>query len=253
MSSIVVCGDIHGETFWQQIVKQESCLDRMVFMGDYFDPYREISFNDMVDNFYEIIDFKKKYPEQVTLLLGNHDHHYLKGCSDQLPCSRFMTEHATKLRIMFAEQIDLFQVCHIEDGYLFSHAGVTKTWCERNEVDMNDLENSINRLFTEHHDYYTAFKFFDGDWGMYGNHPAQSPFWVRPASLEADVIEGYIQVVGHTNAFYCDEQIVIELRKNNIILTDTCSQCKAEPIDGNRTSYYYKLDNKQEYQCKVTW
>lgn len=254
MSNITVIGDIHGETFWQEIVKQESNLDRMVFMGDYFDPYREISFDEMVDNFYEIIDFKKKYPEQVTLLLGNHDHHYLKGFSDKYPCSRFMYEHATKIQIMFTEELNLFQICHIEDNYLFTHAGVTNTWAKNNDVDLNDLENSINKLFTNYHDHYAAFHFSFDDFGMYGNHRTQSPFWVRPVALASDAIEGYTQVVGHTNAGAYEKYIVDDLENHSkIILTDTCSQCIPEPIDGLRHSYYYVLKNGIKNTKQIKW
>ena len=73
--------------------------------------------------------------------------------------------------------------------FLFSHAGITKTWLGDDELlDVNDF--GLNR-----------FKF--NGWDMYGDDITQGPLWVRPASLMRDGLQEYdgmkvVQVVGHT-------------------------------------------------------
>jgi hypothetical protein len=39
----------------------------------------------------------------------------------------------------------------------------------------------------------------------YGNNPYQSPIWIRPSSLIKDKLEGYKQVVGHTQVTQMSE------------------------------------------------
>lgn len=39
----------------------------------------------------------------------------------------------------------------------------------------------------------------------YGTSPTQPCTWIRPSTLEDNLVEGYIQVVGHTSTFKCRE------------------------------------------------
>ena len=68
-----IIGDIHGRGDWKELV-QDDCVN--VFVGDYFDPYVDMSFAELLYNFNEIISFKSQHSDTV-LLYGNHDLHYL--------------------------------------------------------------------------------------------------------------------------------------------------------------------------------
>ena len=72
---ILVLPDIHGRTFWRSAVERADSCDRVVFLGDYLDPYgfEGIAVSDAVENFREIIGFAKQHPGKVVMLLGNHD------------------------------------------------------------------------------------------------------------------------------------------------------------------------------------
>ena len=73
---IVAIGDVHGRTVWRRIVDKYDIKEtHFIFLGDYVDPYRSELVNDdeCFENFEDIIHFKNKYPDNVTLLLGNHD------------------------------------------------------------------------------------------------------------------------------------------------------------------------------------
>lgn len=106
-------------------------------------------------------------------------------------------------------------MCCINDKYLFSHAGVTKTWCTNNEVDLNNLEQSINDLFKFKPN---SFKFTMGDnFDNSGDDICQTPVWVRPMSLMKDKLDGFTFVVGHTTVKQID---VSKASEYNLIMID---------------------------------
>ena len=96
------------------------------------------------------------------------------------------------------------KACTIIGDYLFTHAGVTKTWVETYNIDINNLEKEMNDLFMTNiyaygfQDYPGHVRFSQSLCDPYGNDVFQSPCWVRPGSLLLDKIDGYTQVVGHT-------------------------------------------------------
>lgn len=203
---IIAMGDIHGRNNWKQIVNNES-FDKVVFLGDYFDVYDNISFEEMKHNFEDLIEYKRNNLEKVVLLIGNHDYHYMDGVSEKY--SRHMGYHKTVLNklMMDAMKDNLLQICFIYENMLYVHAGITKTWCNKN-LD-GDL-GGINDLF---HMDIKVFGFTMGrNRSNYGDDITQSPIWVRPYSLLADKIDGFIQVVGHTG------QDKIEIGKDVIFI-----------------------------------
>ena len=74
----IVIPDVHGRKFWRDVVKGNED-ERIIFLGDYLDPYSEegITPEDAYNELLDIIAFKKEHPDNVTLLLGNHDLGYL--------------------------------------------------------------------------------------------------------------------------------------------------------------------------------
>jgi len=73
---VIFIGDIHGRSLWKEIVEKEKSADIVVFYGDFFDSKEHIGGEAQLQNFLEIITFKKnqeKLGEKVVLLFGNHD------------------------------------------------------------------------------------------------------------------------------------------------------------------------------------
>lgn len=199
MKRTIVLGDTHGRTNWKDIVNQESSESykpQFIFIGDYFDTHDDVPARQQMDNFLEIVEFKRNNPHDVVLLFGNHDFHYLR--SSKFPYSGFQELNKVDIQEMLHNALDkgLMQMCFREGDYLFSHAGVTKTWCRNNEIDMDNIDQSINDLF---YNKPNCFEFSPGSrMDMYGEDITQTPIWVRPRSLKADQVDNYIQVVGHT-------------------------------------------------------
>jgi Calcineurin-like phosphoesterase len=192
---LIAIGDTHGSSLWKLIIHKQPC-DKLIFIGDYFDSF-DIRAKEQLHNFEEILSYKRANPDKVVLLTGNHDFHYM-------PAARSRNETYTGFQDRYAFQIgdlleqckDLLQVCYRWENYLFTHAGVTKTWMDRHGYEGEDAANFINDLFR----YQPRSFFFDGN-DPYGDDVTQSPLWVRPPSLKQDAFrpEIFKQVVGHTS------------------------------------------------------
>ena len=195
---IIAIGDTHGRTSWKQIIANET-FDKVVFIGDYFDTHEKtISPQQQMANFKDIIAFKEAFMNKVVLLFGNHDFHYLRTTNEHY--SGFQNLAKTDIQELLHEAVDkkLLKMCFIHENLLFTHAGLTKTWKQKmlGNRDVKDLSQEINDLF-----FYqpNSFKFTSGEnYSPIGDDITQSPIWVRPNSLFIDGVEGYIQVVGHT-------------------------------------------------------
>jgi hypothetical protein len=193
---IIALGDTHGRTKWKGIVSNTK-FDLVVFIGDYFDTHEEISPEQQKTNFQDLIAYKKANMDKVVLLFGNHDYHYLRTVSEIY--SGIQLYHKTDIQEMLHMAIDedLIQMCYVYENYLFTHAGVTKTWLYNTGYSSGqNLPKFINNLF-KYQPF--AFRFTSGHYhSPYGDDVCQSPIWVRPYSLLKDMINGFIQVVGHT-------------------------------------------------------
>ena len=110
---MIIIPDIHGRNFWKEAVTGRE-EDIIVFLGDYLDPYPH-DFPDKTadeiweqtwNNFNDIIEFKKKHPSNVVLLLGNHDLHYIYPKMDD--SSRYDYERASQIKEKFNEKSQNF-------------------------------------------------------------------------------------------------------------------------------------------------
>ena len=79
--SVIGIGDVHGRVIWKDIIKKESEANLFIFIGDYFDSREGYTSDQQIDNFRDIIEFKKQNINKVILLTGNHDFVYTKTCN----------------------------------------------------------------------------------------------------------------------------------------------------------------------------
>jgi hypothetical protein len=140
MTPTIVFGDIHGSTYWKEVVKENPDC-RYIFLGDYLDPYEDIVPQNLIENLEEIIQLKKEHPDKVILLLGNHDLHYFS--TDIPQSSRFDFRIAKKVSVLFLENIGLFQYAFQEENYIFTHAGISQKWF------IKDFKGDVNRNIAE--------------------------------------------------------------------------------------------------------
>ena len=155
MSKLLVLPDIHGRKFWEEPCQNIESFDKVVFLGDYLDPYdfEGISVQDAIDNFKEIIDLKKRHKDKIILLLGNHDMPYFSNTylGFSLWHCRHSVMHHSEIHKLFKNNSDLFQIAYVHDDILFTHAGVESGWLYKvvecdTKKDINGICSTLNSL-----------------------------------------------------------------------------------------------------------
>jgi len=215
---LIAIGDIHGRDTWREIVNQD--FDKVVFVGDYFDTHEGVSAAQQMYNFRMIVTFKRKNPDKVILLVGNHDFHYMRGIDEEY--SGYQLLQKFDIQEIIHNSLDQLQMCYRYENFLFTHAGVTRTWLKSVEYNNEPIEEFINTLFKT---TPRAFKFTPGrTYSDYGDDITQTPIWVRPRSLLNDYFGGYTHVVGHTTG----KEIVIQ---QDAIFIDALGKDKYLVID----------------------
>lgn len=141
--SILIIPDVHGRTFWREAVEKYPQLPT-IFLGDYLDPFPNEKILPMqaLAEFEQILQFKRENSDRVTLLLGNHDIHYLIAgkCA-----GRKDVKNHVRIRDLFRQHLQDFQLCKLVSlngkQFLFSHAGIIRGWFSRYFPEVN-LENT---------------------------------------------------------------------------------------------------------------
>lgn len=141
MSKILVIPDVHGRTFWRKAKEFINDMDKVVFLGDYLDPYPNegITKEQAIEEFKDIIQFKKDNMDKVILLLGNHDCAYAYNFGS---ASRYDYKNEDIIKELFNNNSNLFQLYYLNGKYLFTHAGVTNDWLMRNRLHIRNLIES---------------------------------------------------------------------------------------------------------------
>ena len=203
IDSLIIIPDVHGRPFWRypSVTYREA---HFIFLGDYLDPYPEDHIKDAnaFQRLQDIVAFKRKNPERVTLLWGNHELHYL--CDSIIKGSRYDEEHAARNREVLRENQDCFQMAYEETingkRFLFTHAGVGKQWL-RSSVHLAGEELTAdwlneNILTDKYIDTLNDVSELRG-----GDGPFGSMIWADAHEYYSisNQIAGLTQVFGHTN------------------------------------------------------
>lgn len=205
----LVFGDIHGRLIWEDIIKKEKDIDKIIFLGDYVTTHESISDEQQLFNFENILTYKEDNPEKVILLRGNHDlWKFSWGDCSPHPSSWLKK----KLLFKFDQFSRLSQWVYIQDNIIFSHAGVSQVWLDNNNLKLEDInKQGWSEIFG-----FTPSRYSD----YYGESPTQPPTWIRPQSLINCAVENYIQVVGHTGVKEISNLHNLDNKYPNIWLCD---------------------------------
>lgn len=189
--TIVAIGDIHGLDYWRAIVERHpDCLT--VFLGDYLDPYDAIPRSALLDNLRAIIDLKKSRPDDVVLLLGNHDMHYFNPYARM--GTRFDFGICKEASSLFLENLHLFRYAYQEGNKVFTHAGISQWWWQDDfhGDDTCPIAEQLNHPTEEQMGALCRVGYARG--GEFGRHGGI--FWADSSELW-NPLHGYTQIVGH--------------------------------------------------------
>lgn len=192
---IITIGDLHGSQVWKTI--RPGDWDRIVFIGDYVDS-GDWSDDEIIYNLHEIIDLKKRLPEKIILLWGNHDLSYFYGGHELHRCSDFQDELLPTLFSMFTSNKQLFLAAWGIGNHLWTHAGIVQRWYNAYIKDQilpkdRDLADTFNRLFNAYYKPLYHVGLLRG-----GLQEDGGIFWAHKHEAHYDPLRGYQQIVGHT-------------------------------------------------------
>lgn len=219
-----IIGDIHGRGAWKLLIDNNAVN---IFIGDYFDSYDDLPFEVLKNNFLEIINFKHEHPDNVILLYGNHDFHYMSRCNERY--SRYSEKNAMEIWGLLTDNRDCFHgiAYNIGENYIVTHAGISQEWAKMYLPDTDKkpsvMSAAINQLwFDNPNNFSFNFNSLPGD--FFGESSTHSPIWIRPKALISNNLYKHSsvkQIVGHTQSPKIEEV-------NGIIFTDclgTCTDC----------------------------
>ena len=208
---VILIPDLHGRMFWKKAVAEAGADDRIIFLGDYTDPYEfeEITPKEAFENFVEVLEYARSHPN-VELLLGNHDCGYLFG--EEVCNCRADEVRYVEIRQLFVDNLDLFKLCTKlkvnGKRYLVSHAGINHQWLEAHAreffpnggIDYETLCGRVNRYFLKEPVGYSQVALLS-EVGRHrgGIDPFSSIVWAD--IREFDDPRAYLpmdQIVGHT-------------------------------------------------------
>ena len=206
---MIIIPDVHGRTFWRKAVKEYMGDEPILFLGDYLDPYayEEITPADAFEVFHEIMDIKKSNPEAVTLLLGNHDLHYLNSVMEG---GRLDYTRKNQIIMDITCNASFFQIAASatigSKKYLFTHAGVKGGWLQKHKEELGnptsgDLADCLNSLWLDIDRRPLLLEMLaDVPYSRWGSSLYGSPVWNDADDIDdtQEEVPGYVQVFGHT-------------------------------------------------------
>lgn len=206
---MIIIPDIHGRDFWKKPVEENIGKEHIIFLGDYLDQYdyEQIDSCEVFPRFEEIISIKRDNPNSVTLLLGNHDLHYVNG---DLLGGRYDYLHALRNRKSIVDNAELFQLAHEVElsgqKYLFTHAGVVRGWFEKYKaylggIKPEDIGKQLNKYWRNRGYWPRLFSILaDVSFSRWGDCEWGSPIWsdATDMNLSDYEVRGIYQIFGHS-------------------------------------------------------
>ncbi len=195
---IACIGDLHGVDRWKEVTDLQ--VDHIVFVGDYVDSHT-LSDETILKNFKEILAFKAGKPDEVTLLLGNHDIHYLYF--PKFRSTGFRDTIHGVLQELFQSSQSSFLAGRAFGNYIFTHAGLSRQWATTHlgpNLGAGELAHRLNAMQKSPEELN---KLAEIGVARGGTHGYGGPFWCDyRKELVPDPYPGINQVVGHTQSTF---------------------------------------------------
>ena len=221
---VLIVPDVHGRDFWRKPVTDNS-FDKIIFLGDYLDHYYGESNDEHdIETLEDIIKLKQSNPDNIILLIGNHDCPYIwKEYGHALGSywCRHDHEHHDEINKLFTDNLDLFQIaweCENEKygKVLFTHAGVTNIFKRICGLEAD----KINKFFLEEktNDISNVVGLAGVSYYRGGRSKEGSPVWADVHEHIKSQVPQVFQIFGHT---YSAKEVIME----HFAMLDTGNKC----------------------------
>ena len=194
---LLVIGDIHTHyEKVERIISKYQKTHKFIFMGDYFDQFGDTPELNASTAYW----LKKQMEERPdwVYLKGNHDEIYDPRTSCM--CSGFSSQKKTAINeVLTIEDWNKLKYFHKENGFWFSHAGITKYWFAHPMKDGITEENAqriIDSAITSQRVGEDSNAIWASSLARGVRHQVGGILWQDWRDLE--LIPNFKQVVGHT-------------------------------------------------------
>ena len=220
---ILALPDSHGSSLpYQTAHSNLGAVDKIIFLGDYFDHggIGGFTFENQRENFLNILELKKSYPEKVFVLLGNHDFCYLID-----GMAREQQSYQEEIKKLIDENAEFLDFAFLEGDWLFSHAGFAANWMINQGMMAINLQLIKNLNEKVHQKKYETL-------GIRGSElDGFDPLEIRCEQLkELAVFMDINQVVGHTE-LYEEERVFTMENGKKLVFLDSAKRNVAAIID----------------------
>ena len=205
----LILGDMHGLINIYEAIYHIEKPDEVICLGDYVDSF-DVPVEEQEDAVHRLVKMKENHKnDKFTILLGNHDFHYLYGAPQIERYSGFSMSTYLWAEDYFTDLIEdqKIQIVYVDEinKTVYSHAGISNTWF--NDWKFTSL-NDINSILTEEvggNLEPLRFKFGE-HYNPYGDTIWNGCLWIRPKSLSTDMFKEngitWRQIVGHTPGYH---------------------------------------------------
>jgi len=208
MGVSVYIPDLHGSDIFKLINPDE--YDNIIFTGDYFDSF-SYSDEEHISMFFSLLEFKKKYKEKITLLIGNHDDHYFNFPHHVMGGGYRTTLQKRLTAIVTPSVLEYFKPISVIGNIVASHAGISSIWYSLFKKEFvkqfdeeflmsSSLEDAFNAA-SYSRDLRSLFNMVDKR--RNGSYTTGGIYWIDQETLKIDgsFDPNYVQVVGHSQLF----------------------------------------------------
>jgi hypothetical protein len=256
---ILVLSDIHHRHLRAQSIIDKVPHDKCILLGDYFDAWGD---NDLEakDTAIWLRDFVLPN-KKIVPLIGNHDTMYFYSENETFRCSGY-TNSKNKFinQVLKEEHKDQFSWYHIESGFLFVHAGLTKslwkkiregTHSEDDRENCLELVNDVLKFHIEFGDKEAKrgnpAPLFSPGWDRGGFCPEGGINWVDWNSFAP--VKNINQIVGHTR--HQVPQILVQQKGGGIFQGPITEFYKSNRKFKNPLSVNYALDTDSSHYMVI--
>jgi len=197
MSKLLALGDIHLHfEKAQRIIEKFASTHKIVLIGDYFDNWGDTpELNASTAHWLKTT--MNEHPEWVYLM-GNHCFQYRPDIT--VACSGFSIAKKQAINeVMTIEDWNKLKYFHHENGWWFSHAGLTKYWFQhplQDDINEAHVQKTIDNALEMQRTEKTTNAVWASDRTRGGTSPFGGLLWCDWRRL--DIISNVKQIVGHT-------------------------------------------------------
>ena len=220
----LVIGDIHNHCQNIEHIIDSIPHDNVIFMGDYFDNWGDSP--SAVEETAKWLKSSLEKPNRIHLI-GNHDYHHMSHMTREYlgQCGHTDEKEKAINKILKREDWDKLKFFHVEQGWWFSHAGVTTQWFSDPIKGLTE-EVVHARIEKELASGLLPLSLCAVDHKRGGRNKTGGLLWNDWSNME--VIEGVKQIVGHTPS----ERVRFK-RDANAVCVDCMPYAFITIVDGN--------------------